>query len=68
MKARLCRSFLFILLDVDRCDCLVRRFWKKARDGFRRLRLSEITEAAETVIWAAWLARKVGWKVAWKVV
>ena len=54
-----------MLLDVDRCDCLVRRFWKKVRDGFRRLRLAEITEAAETVIWAAWLARKVAWIVVW---
>ena len=54
-----------MLLDMDRCDCLERRFWKKIGDGFRRLRLDEITEAAETVIWAAWLARKVAWIVVW---
>ena len=54
-----------MLLDVDRCDCLVRRFWKKIQDGYRRLRLGEITEAAERVIWAAWLARKVAWTVVW---
>ena len=54
-----------MLLDVDRCHCLVRRFRKKPGDGFRRLRLGEITEAAETVIWAAWLAGKVAWVVVW---
>ena len=54
-----------MLMDVDRCDCLMRRFCKKVGDGYRRLRLGEVTEAAETVIWAAWLARKVAWVVVW---